>query len=228
MNRSDEIQAVARDIAQRVTCDPEQRNAMADDLIKLVSLVVAAVGKDLAVAGESGLNEALGWEFELDTESIDYSPEEFAAKEAEFEAEQREESTKCHGMYLTGERIQEGAQWVQDEACGADLERYERDGLTPVWVPQAACEGVSICSGIHNLRGEHLRDHPVPKFTGCPDEVAPQPCTWLPGDAIPSCDFNPGCSEHGQLKKDSHLCQGCGNPADVGLHGPNQGFGGCV
>lgn len=33
----------------------------------------------------------------------------------------------------------------------------------------------------------------------CPldDREVPAHCTWIPGDAIPSCDFDPGCPEHG-------------------------------
>ena len=23
------------------------------------------------------------------------------------------------------------------------------------------------------------------------------PCVWIPGDAIPSCDFDPACPDHG-------------------------------
>lgn len=40
MNRYDEIQAMARDIASNIHADSEKRNAMADDLIRLCSLMI--------------------------------------------------------------------------------------------------------------------------------------------------------------------------------------------
>ncbi len=36
--------------------------------------------------------------------------------------------------YLVGEDIQNAVRKTVEESVGADLERYERDGLTPAWV----------------------------------------------------------------------------------------------
>lgn len=57
MNRWDEIQAVARDIASNVHRDPEKVTAMADDLIRLAGLMVAAVGKSVTIEGESSMDD---------------------------------------------------------------------------------------------------------------------------------------------------------------------------
>lgn len=46
-------------------------------------------------------------------------------------------------------------------------------------------------------------------------------CPWIPGDAIPACDFDKYCPVHG-------LCVGCGEPSHIGSHGPSQEYGGCV
>ncbi len=104
MNRWDEIQAAARDVADWVDLNPDQRNQMADDLIKLVGLMIQATGKCVAVEGESAMNEpGLG-------------------------------DDSAFARYLVGERLQDGAREVVEESAGADIERYERDGLTPAWV----------------------------------------------------------------------------------------------
>lgn len=58
MNRWDEIRAVALDVAQHVTEDPAKRDRMADDLLRLVGLMVAAVGKGVAIEGEDAVNGA--------------------------------------------------------------------------------------------------------------------------------------------------------------------------
>ena len=57
MNRWDEIQGLARDIASNVHADPAARDAMADDLIKLCGLMIGAVGKGVAIDGESSMME---------------------------------------------------------------------------------------------------------------------------------------------------------------------------
>ena len=57
MNRFDEIQSVARDIASNVHDDPESRDAMADDLIKLCGLMIQAVGKVVACDGEAKIDD---------------------------------------------------------------------------------------------------------------------------------------------------------------------------
>lgn len=169
MNHTDEIQATARRVADRYTTNPAQRDALADDLIKLVSLVVAAVGKDLAGHGERSMGELVDAEFQLDTESIEYSPFEEAVKEGEWEAERRSDLAVQHGLYLTGERIQEGARRVQFDACSAGAVHREPQGLDLVRVSQTSCVDFRTCPGVHNMRGEHLRDAPVVKLTGGPD-----------------------------------------------------------
>lgn len=57
MNRFDEIQSVARDIASNVHDDPESRDAMADDLIRLCGLMIQAVGKIVACDGEAKVDD---------------------------------------------------------------------------------------------------------------------------------------------------------------------------
>lgn len=57
MNRWDEIQATARDVASNIHSDPDKVTAMADDLIKLVGLMVDAVGKGVAIDGESNISD---------------------------------------------------------------------------------------------------------------------------------------------------------------------------
>jgi hypothetical protein len=54
MNRWDEIRATARNIASNVHHDPVARDAMADDLIKLVGQVIEAVGNGEAVSEATG------------------------------------------------------------------------------------------------------------------------------------------------------------------------------
>ena len=48
MNRTEEIRAKALDVAHHVTDDPFARSQMADDLIELIGLMVAAVSEDVA------------------------------------------------------------------------------------------------------------------------------------------------------------------------------------
>jgi hypothetical protein len=123
VNRHDEIQAVARDIASNVHADPEARNRMADDLIKLVGLMLGGLGKYLATEGESQMNDVADW----DEPGEDATPEGVA----EFQRERELDGSKFHGMYLTGEQIQDSARELVEKCQGADLERYRRD---PVWV----------------------------------------------------------------------------------------------
>lgn len=105
MNRFDEIQGAARDVADWVCADPEQRNQMADDLIKLVSLVIQATGKGVAIDGEVAMN----------------------GPDAEADA--------AGARYLTGESIQTAAAEALAESVNpeVDLDRYERSGLAPAW-----------------------------------------------------------------------------------------------
>lgn len=155
MNRTDEISAVARDIAEQINPDPATRDAVADNLVKLVALVVAAVGKSVAGHGESELNDVLAREFELDTESIEYSPSEVEDLEADFNGEQRRDAVKYHCMYLTGEQIQDGARWVQEEAVCVDLDRW--DGTPHAWVSKLTCSAFCTVT----VGGKHLRCVPV-------------------------------------------------------------------
>ncbi|ATN93723.1 hypothetical protein SEA_ABT2GRADUATEX2_53 [Streptomyces phage Abt2graduatex2] len=57
MNRWDEIQGLARDIASNVHADPAKRDAMADDLIKLCGAMIGAVGKVVACEGEAAIGD---------------------------------------------------------------------------------------------------------------------------------------------------------------------------
>ncbi|AKA61720.1 hypothetical protein SEA_YDN12_53 [Streptomyces phage YDN12] len=57
MNRWDEIQGLARDIASNIHAEPAARDAMANDLIKLCGAMINAVGKGVAVEGESSMND---------------------------------------------------------------------------------------------------------------------------------------------------------------------------
>ena len=93
MNRVEEILAAARDVASHVTDDHATREAMAGDLIGLISLMIKAAGKSVAVAGESamGCND----------------PEcDCAANGC------NDEALQDHTVYLVGERLQDGARWI--------------------------------------------------------------------------------------------------------------------
>lgn len=116
MNRLDEIKAKALDAAQHITQDPAKREALANDLIDLIGLMVGAVGKYVAVEGESDLNRA----------------EDFADR------------VSGHTMYLTGERVQDGAKHAVAESMTADLDLYERYGGQPVWKPRCPDCGVRV------------------------------------------------------------------------------------
>lgn len=132
MNRWDEIQGVARDIASNVHADPALRDAMADDLIKLCGLMVGAVGKSVAVAGEGSLNDAYDWVFT------------FRPDKGTTEAEQRAVSDRAQAaeiatstaLYRTGERVQAAAATAVAKASNPDvnLERWRRTA------PGAPCE----------------------------------------------------------------------------------------
>lgn len=56
MNRTDQIQAKARDIATHIHTDPEKIKELADQLITLACMISDAVGKSVAIAGETVLN----------------------------------------------------------------------------------------------------------------------------------------------------------------------------
>jgi hypothetical protein len=115
MNRYEEIQGAARDVADWVCADPADRNRMADDLIRLVTLIVAGVGKSVAVDGESNISHG--------------------------------EDEAAHARYITGERIMDGAREMAEGAAGADLERYERDGLKPAWTSTRKQSAPAVIAG---------------------------------------------------------------------------------
>lgn len=123
-NRWDEINATAKDVADWVCANEQDRNQMADDLIKLVTLVVAAVGKSVAIEGEADVGMG------------DCTCDRL--KGCSGSCTNPEHDAKAHNRYLIGERIQTAADKVQREAShdGADLERWVRDGGTPVWQPR--------------------------------------------------------------------------------------------
>lgn len=154
MNRWDEIQGAARDIADWVCGDPADRNRMADDLIKLVCLVVQGVGKGVAIKGETAMN---GPDSEADA---------------------------GFARYLVGEDVQDGARTVLEESsnAGCDLERYERDGLTPAWKADPSKRGAAhrFAPGELSRAAHRVADgmrasyrHPVP----VPGEVFTAPAT---------------------------------------------------
>lgn len=77
MNRFEEIRDLAERFVARTVPEPD-RDAAADELVQLIGLVILAVGKSVAIAGESDIN--------------DYP----------------EDAAQHHTIYLTGERIQDG------------------------------------------------------------------------------------------------------------------------
>lgn len=219
VNRYDEIQGAARDVADWVCADPADRNRMADDLIRLVSLVVKATGKSVAVAGESAMN----------------GPDS--------------EDNASYELFLVGEDLQRAAGEVREESTGADIERYERDGLTPAWRPDPAKRGAAhrfapgeLTAKAHETADAMREQHktPVPDerplfcdAQDCPAHgdagrigmcvkdgvehrwvtttdgfdrplgsqhcgVCGEPrCPWIPGDSAPGCDHSSGCTTHG-------------------------------
>lgn len=135
MNRTDGIQAAARDIASNVHADPAMRDAMADALIKLCGLMIEAVGKHVACDGEADMN---GWG--CNTPGCDCR-----ANGCD------DERNAAHARYITGERIQDGARWAAGESSNpnVDLERWTRptpgDGCRCGHVPSVHQGGV--CTG---------------------------------------------------------------------------------
>lgn len=98
MNRWDEIQVKARQVvAPYVT--PDELPYMANDLIELIGLMIDAVGKGVAISGETGITEA---------------------------GDDEVESEKQHTIYVTGEEIQRQATHVVEKVKTTDLERWNR------------------------------------------------------------------------------------------------------
>ena len=100
MNRWDEIQGLARDIASNVHADPQARDAMADGLIKLCGLMIGAVGKAVSIDGESSMNMG---------ESVDAD-------------------VAAYSRYMVGERVQDAAKEAVEQSSnpGCDLDRWTR------------------------------------------------------------------------------------------------------
>lgn len=100
MNRWDEIQGLARDIASNVHADPGARDAMADDLIKLCGAMIGAVGKGVAIDSESSMHMG----------------------------ESDDADAAAHAGYLVGERVQDAAREAVEQATnpGCDLDRWTR------------------------------------------------------------------------------------------------------
>lgn len=139
MNRWDEIQGLARDIASNIHVDPVKRDAMADDLIKLCGAMIGAVGKVVAIDGESSMH--LG--------------------------ESDDADAAAHARYLVGERVQTGATIAVEKATNpkVDLERWTRptpgDSCRCSHVPSVHEDGV--CTG-EQYNGEPCKGGPCQGF----------------------------------------------------------------
>lgn len=123
MNRWDEIKGAALDVAQHVTQDPAARNAMADDLITLVGLMLGAVGKCIAIEGESDMGDARNAELPWGD-----GPEPDPEAVAEAMSERAEDMVNAYTRYLTGEALLREADHVATRAHSADLERWTASG----------------------------------------------------------------------------------------------------
>lgn len=139
MNRWDEIQGLARDIASNVHADEAARNAMADDLIKLCGLMIAAVGKGVAIDGESSMMEP--------DDDVD------------------ERQAACR--FRVGDQVQEAAAKAVAESVnsGCDLDRWTRpspgDGCVCGHVPSVHKDGT--CNG-EQYNGEPCKNDPCNGF----------------------------------------------------------------
>lgn len=111
-NRFDSIRAHALDAAVLLGAGPDTRDRVADALVRLCGEMIESAGKSLAIGGESDMNDCRTYGEESQGDSI-----------------------SAYTRYLAGERLQDGARDTVKEVLDADLERYTRDGLKPVWVP---------------------------------------------------------------------------------------------
>lgn len=111
-NRFDSIRADALDVAVLLGAGPDTRDRVADALVKVCGGLIEAAAKSLAIGGESDMNDCRTW-----------GEESFG------------DAHSAYTRYLAGERLQDGARESVKEVLDADLERYARDGLKPVWVP---------------------------------------------------------------------------------------------
>jgi hypothetical protein len=246
MNRWDEIQATARDVASNIHSDPDKVTAMADDLIKLVGLMVDAVGKGVAIDGESNISDP-------DDESAHarYLTGEAIQRYAQ-EAVAEASSPGCDlerwtRPSPTGYVHPEGTGWTYTDRRPDELKRTAGTvtelrtfgGRTLRTVPDApeSCGAVDAadldaCGLCPDCRRSQMkavpeqRDEqaevdrmnaavraaspfgPVQRWgtqpEQAPQQAASQPsqdCPFLPGDAVPACDFDPNCPAHGILGK---------------------------
>lgn len=151
MNRWDSLKGAALDVAQHVTQDPVQRDAMANDLLTLMGHMLGAVGKVVAAEGERALNEA----HDMQEPWADGSYVPRTEQVAEFEAEKAEEATAAHSRYIMGESIQRAVAEVVLEGRTADLARwadmdrdYGKPGNRFGWHPRCAyCGERGACNG---------------------------------------------------------------------------------
>lgn len=173
MNRWDEIQATARDAADWVCADPADRDRMANDLIKLVGLMIQAAGKGVAIAGEVAMNE-----------NGDGDPADSA-------------------RYLVGEDVQRAAGEAIAEASAADIERYERSGLAPAWVSRrvAARDGEDVVVASTVGAGDWVQK-PDGKLSlvPFPKPVTGAPCGAVDADDLDACGACFPCRRSRQTK----------------------------
>lgn len=199
MNRWEEIKTAALDVAQHVTQDAAQREAMADNLITLVGLMMDAVGKGVAVEGEGELSRVRGW-----IRPTEETPEEAA----EFDDQQNRESGKAHNRYLIGEQLQRQADLVIREAKDAESDRYAvpADGVccdTP-YGPDCKDDPFKTRPAVPRCP-ECLRAEGDGHAHGC--RQVSTVAVHLPHDLNvcgatpdgPTCDWDPDCSVHGDV-----------------------------
>ena len=192
MNRFDQIQGAARDVADWVCADPADRNRMADDLIRLVTLIVAGVGTSVAVDGESNISHG--------------------------------EDEAAHARYITGERIMDGAREMAEGAAGADLERYERDGLKPAWTSRRTAGAPAVDGPVNGAQAD--AQAPSGATYGCKfdgDSWSPEHLWVTVEGGDPDVLTGWRC-----FRCRTPRCEGCGEDANVGSHGAGWEYGGCV
>lgn len=201
MNRWDEIQATARNIASNVHADPAARDAMADELIKLCGLMVAGIGKVVAIDGETAMNDSD--DAELDTMSIGYTD----AEVAEFEAEKASEHASAYARYLVGERLQTAATQAVADATNpkVNLDRWRAetpsDPCTCRHIPKAHEDG-GVCNG-ERFNGEPCKGGP------CNAYVRDEPTGgWVHQDRRPA--------EVRALQQSNAPCGECGRVSGFG------------
>lgn len=108
MNRWDEIFGTARDVADWTATDPAQRDLMAADLIKLVGLMVQAVGKGVAIDGESSMDDpddATAYARYLVGEAVQRAAREAVAESVAADIERYERNNLAAGW--TSRRVQQ-------------------------------------------------------------------------------------------------------------------------